>query len=160
MESLFYKYFKGIACILLIFIFGKEFFVVMPHSTQNKGQQLIVVSRSWTNLYGLNYSFSLTSLGSKSASMFLEGDWHLSLTPSPGGWTPNLPITVLACELLPITLRGSSRLETTNFTASGPTCLAVTSLTFPNQSSYLCFELFFLKLHVKYSLQKSFKAGY
>lgn len=98
---------------------AKNCFVTLQ-STQNKGQQLAVVSRSWTNLYSLNSSFSLTSSGSKSASIFLEGDWQPSLTPGSGGWTTSLPISMLACKLLPISLPEGSRSEVANFTASGP----------------------------------------
>lgn len=79
-----------------------------------------MVSRSWTNLYSLNSSFSLASSGSKSASIFLEGDWQPSLTPGSGGWTPSLPISMLACKFLPISLPEGSRLEVANCTASGP----------------------------------------
>lgn len=52
--------------------------------------------------------------------MFLEGDWQLSLTLSPGRWTPSLPISVLAFSFLPITLPGSSNLEAADFTISDP----------------------------------------
>lgn len=123
---------------------------VTPQSTQNKGQWLAVVSRSWTNFYSLSSSFSLTSLGSKSASTFLEGDWQPFLTPSPGGWTSNLPISVLTCKFLSITLPGSSRLGAANFTASGPfypLCMPRVALQFSSKKAKLsiCGKLVLLR---------------
>lgn len=77
-----------------------------------------MVSRSWINLHSLNSSFSFISLGCKSASMFLEGDWQPSFTLSPGGWTPSLPISVVAFNFLSNILPGSSNLEAADFTTS------------------------------------------
>ena len=109
-----------------------------------------MVSRSWTNLYSLNSSFSLTSLRSKPASIFLEGDWQPCLTPSPRGWTPNLSTSVLACKFLPITLPGSSKLEAANFTASGPfypLCIPRVALQFSSKKAKLsiCGKLVILR---------------
>jgi len=77
-------------------------------------------------------------LGSKPASIVLEGDWQPSLTLSPGGWTRSLPISLLACKFLPITVPGSSRLEAANLTASGPfypLCMPRVALQFSSKQA-------------------------